>query len=244
MIQTDLKALPFEIKSVQRHRNKIKIGHVAGNRFKILLSQTSPQALVQAQRIGRFLLERGVPNFYGEQRFGHAMRNLDRAAHLLDRHHWENKRSRGYPDKFIVSALQSALFNIWLKRRIERGDAHRIIVGDLVQKCDTGGLFTVEDADEVQIRFNQHAVVYTGPVFGYKMMPTVSRAAECEIEVLKAFDLEPQAFKPLCAAGTRRAALLFLDDLQISSQDNGLLFGFTLTSGAYATTVMREFMRC
>ncbi len=243
MIQERLNASPFEIKSIQRHRNKIKTGHVAANRFKILLSQTSSQDLSQAQDIGKLLLRHGIPNFYGEQRFGHELRNLDRAAHLLGRNHSENKRSGGYPDKFIVSALQSALFNIWLKRRIERGDAHRIIAGDLVKKCDTGGLFTVDNADEVQERLDRHAVIYTGPIFGYKMMAAMSRAAEYEFEVLKSFDLELPVFKSIHAAGSRRTALLFIDDLHISPEKNDLQFCFTLPSGAYATTVMREFMR-
>lgn len=242
-VEDDLNGSPFEILAVQRHRNKIKTGHVAGNRFSILLSQVSPQALEPARNIARILLQHGVPNFYGEQRFGHQLRNLDSAANMLGCDRPVQGRPKGRNDTFMISALQSALFNAWLKKRIERGDANRILAGDLVQKCDTGGLFNVDDADEVQSRLQQHAVVYTGPIFGHKMMAAQSTAAQYESEILEFFDLDPQVFKPLRAAGSRRAGLLFIDDLHISPEEDGMRFCFTLPSGAYATTVMREFMR-
>jgi tRNA pseudouridine13 synthase len=246
-IQAKLRGLPFEILGLSRHRNKIKTGHVAGNRFRILLCEVPPQAFSHAQDICRVLLERGIPNFYGEQRFGHRLGNIDDAAHLLgyDRpaNDPANKRLRCRRSTFIISALQSALFNFWLKSRINRGDALRIMTGDLVQKRDTGGLFHAQDVDEVQARFQKHDVVYTGPIFGYKMMTAKARAAEYENQVLETLGLAPQVFKSFRAAGSRRPALIFLDDLRISRRENGLRFDFTLPSGAYATTVMREFTR-
>ncbi len=57
--------LPFEIIAINRHRNKIKTGHVAANRFTIILSRPEPDALSRALAIANQLRKTGVPNFYG-----------------------------------------------------------------------------------------------------------------------------------------------------------------------------------
>ncbi|MCP4748892.1 MAG: tRNA pseudouridine(13) synthase TruD [Desulfobacteraceae bacterium] len=234
-----LKTLPFEILKIARHKNKLKTGHVASNRFRILLSQTAPGALSQAQSIAAILKEKGLPNFFGPQRFGIDMRNLDRAAHCLK----QKKFFRGKSSQFVLSALQSALFNIWLQRRIQDGLYNNIIKGDIVKKTDTGGIFVVDDEKEANERFSQGKITFTGPIYGHKMKTGDGPAQERETAVLDAFDLDLPSFKPLRAKGSRRPAIVFMDDLNIRETDDGLIFSFSLPSGSYATIVMREFIR-
>lgn len=54
----------------ERHRNKLKIGHLRGNRFTIRVRRVEEAALSASQAILDVLIERGVPNRYGLQRFG------------------------------------------------------------------------------------------------------------------------------------------------------------------------------
>jgi tRNA pseudouridine13 synthase len=61
----------IKILQVNRHQNKLKIGHLAGNRFVIKVRQVTPEALPIAESVVAVLLKKGVPNFFGEQRFGH-----------------------------------------------------------------------------------------------------------------------------------------------------------------------------
>jgi len=238
-VSVRLAGLPFEILDLKRHRHKLKTGHVAANRFRILLSQVAPESFVQAETIASALRQRGVPNFYGEQRFGIQRANLDRAFSILEHH----RPVRGKRDAFIVSAFQSALFNLWLTERIARHQYHTMILGDVAQKTDTGGLFVVQDMDDALLRFSQGKIAYTGPIFGPKMKAAAEQAAEYENQVLKAFDLDVDLFKRLKAPGSRRRAVLSMDDLRLSPVDEGLVFEFILPPGAYATTVMREFLR-
>ncbi len=238
-IEKTLQGLPFEILDLKRHTHKLKIGHVAGNRFEIILSQVGPAALDRAQAIGEILQQTGLPNYYGEQRFGHMMRNLDRAVRLIK----TTRKAKGRKDNFTVSVLQSALFNLWLKARIERGDFNQLLHGDVARKTDTGGLFVVEDLKEARQRFERRQIINTGPIYGYKMMAAAHRAGDYEAQILSAVDLDPQVFKPLRAPGSRRAALLYLNDLVIQPDEAGLRYTFSLPSGAYATSVLREFMR-
>jgi tRNA pseudouridine13 synthase len=112
---------------------------VAANRFTVVVSRPEPDALSRARVIADRLRQTGVPNFYGPQRFGHGMRNIRKGfAHF-------SPGKKGRRDTFMVSVVQSALFNIWLKKRMETGDYRRLLAGDIVKKTDTGGMFIVDD---------------------------------------------------------------------------------------------------
>lgn len=143
----------------------------------------------------------------------------------------------------MVSVVQSALFNIWLKQRMENGRYRELVSGDIVKKTDTGGMFTIEDPAVESPRFTAGAIVYTGPIYGFKMKTPTQAAAEWETTLLAHFNLTPEDFRAFRAQGSRREAILHLTDLEISEADDGLRFTFTLPSGAYATTVLREFTR-
>ncbi|WP_419661569.1 tRNA pseudouridine(13) synthase TruD [Desulfosarcina variabilis] len=236
-VQQALSDLPFEILAINRHRNKIKTGHVAANRFTIIVSQPDADALSKALAIAEQLKQTGIPNFYGPQRFGHNMQNIPRAFALLAK----GKKAR--KDAFMVSVVQSALFNIWLQKRMDAGDFHRLLAGDIVKKTDTGGMFSVEDLAAESLRFDDGAIVYTGPIFGFKMKSATQTAGERETALLDEFGLTAEDFRPLRAPGSRREAILNLTDLTITEAPQGVRFSFTLPAGAYATTVLREFIR-
>lgn len=238
-VRDGLTDLPFEIIAMRRHRHKLKTGHVAANRFRIVISQVDSGRLTTAVDIAAALRDQGVPNFYGEQRFGIRMANLERALALVQR----RKPARGRKDVFLVSALQGALFNLWLAQRMQRDHFHTILKGDVVQKTDTGGLFVVEDVEEATARFERHAIVYTGPIFGHKMKPAGEPAASLESAVTDAFGWTPELWKRLRAPGSRRQALLRIDDLAVEPAAQGLRLTFTLPAGAYATVITREFTR-
>ena len=54
----------------KRHRNKLKIGHLWGNRFVVRLRGVAEGAEVTARAVLDRLTERGAPNLFGLQRFG------------------------------------------------------------------------------------------------------------------------------------------------------------------------------
>lgn len=59
-----------EILSARRHRNKLRLGHLAGNRFAIRIRDCEPDAAARARAILERLAREGAPNFFGEQRYG------------------------------------------------------------------------------------------------------------------------------------------------------------------------------
>ena len=84
----------IEVLEVQRHKNKIRTGHLQGNRFEILIRETRPDCLEDTRKVLQSVAQSGLPNFYGPQRFGmHGdgarvgsallRRQVDEAVHLL-----------------------------------------------------------------------------------------------------------------------------------------------------------------
>jgi tRNA pseudouridine13 synthase len=74
----------IKILQVKRHHNKLKIGHLMGNRFVIRVRYVTEEALPRAEAILATLVQKGAPNFFGEQRFGHR-NNTHRLGEMLIR---------------------------------------------------------------------------------------------------------------------------------------------------------------
>jgi tRNA pseudouridine13 synthase len=60
----------IRVLSVARHRNKLKTGHLAGNVFTIRIRDVDSSALKKCDIILEILSRKGVPNYFGEQRYG------------------------------------------------------------------------------------------------------------------------------------------------------------------------------
>jgi len=231
--------LPVEIKYVKRHKNKLRVGHLIGNKFEIVLKTSQPDAYENAIKIKDELIKIGIPNFYGVQRFGIHSDNALRGKEVLmgksTRKHWL--------DNFLLSAYQSALFNRWLTRRINNGWYNTLLKGDIAKKTDTGGLFEVQDENTEIPRFLNREITYTGPIYGSKMMEPNGIPGELEKEILDQENLSIGQFKKAKLEGTRRPAQIYLNNISITRHDLGLRFEFSLPKGSYATVLLREFTK-
>jgi tRNA pseudouridine13 synthase len=74
----DIRMPNLSVQWAKRHNNKLRLGHLAGNRFVIRIRQTAASDMEKAQAVLDLLQQRGKPNYFGEQRFGRRMNN-----HLL-----------------------------------------------------------------------------------------------------------------------------------------------------------------
>ncbi len=74
------KELRLEILWAKPHEKKLRIGKLLGNRFKIRLTQISKEGLLNLRLVLSRVSQLGLPNFYGEQRFGAGFEN-----HLIGR---------------------------------------------------------------------------------------------------------------------------------------------------------------
>lgn len=234
-----LEALPFEVLGARRHKNKLRSGHLLGNRFRILVVEPHEDALGRAETIRQTLEQKGLPNFYGEQRFGPQGRNEEKGREALMGKGPREKWLR----KLLLSAYQSALFNAWLVERMRRGWFETILQGDVAKKTDTGGIFEVEDEAAELGRFREGAITYTGPIYGAKMRWATGKPGALEQEVLASREISIETLNRVRLNGSRRTARLSIPDFTIEEHPRGLLFTFSMPKGSYATTLMREFMK-
>jgi tRNA pseudouridine13 synthase len=229
------------------HRNKLKTGHLRGNRFTAVIREPGPDAAARADAIVAHLARFGVPNFYGAQRFGRDGETLALGLRLLRGEPApELKRpGAGMLRRLALSSVQSALFNQLLTARLEEGLLHTVLPGDVLQVCASGGPFVTDDPAREQARFDAREVVLAGPMFGPKMRQARDVALAREQAVLAAHDLSLDDFARhgKLLLGTRRPMLIWPEGLTCTAVPEGLRLQFTLPSGAYATTVLRELVR-
>jgi tRNA pseudouridine13 synthase len=240
----------IHILKVGRHGNKLRPGHLRGNRFRILIRE--PSAPERIEPIVARLRRDGLPNFYGPQRFGKDGETARLGFALLRKEPPPPSADGRRPNlrspflrKLAVSAAQSVLFNSYLARRLGDGLFRRVLPGDVMAKWPVGGLFVAEDVAREQERFDKRETVHTGPIFGRKTFAAKEQAAEREAAILAAAGLSPAAFHGFgkLVQGSRRHNLVYLDGLNATLDSEGLRLAFFLPAGSYATILLQEIMK-
>jgi tRNA pseudouridine13 synthase len=228
---------------VGRHGNKLKPGHLHGNRFRVLVRDVEAGAGERLPPLLERLRRDGLANFYGPQRFGKGGETVLLGLGLL-RGTQAGVRSP-FLRKLALSAAQSALFNHCLACRLADGLHRRVLSGDVLAKWPFGGMFVAEDMGREQARLDAREVVPAGPIFGRKMFRAAGEAARREALVLADAGLAPEAFHGFgkLLSGTRRHNLVYVEDLAAAEEAEGVRLTFTLPAGSYATVLLREVTR-
>jgi len=239
--EPDWRALNSDAVTVQRHARhgrKLQRGALRGNAFRITLHE------VDGDRAGlESLLERvhagGVPNYFGEQRFGIAGSNLDTALQLFRNPRMRLSRNRR---SLALSAARSLLFNAVLAQRVRDGNWNRAVPGDAMQLDGSHSFFLAGAEDPGLVaRLRAMDIHPTGPLHGAGDSPVQEACRELETAVLADFD----AFRAgLAGAGLRqerRALRVRVQDLSWHWPGaDELVLEFSLPAGSYATGVLRE----
>jgi len=237
-----LSAEGLRVLEASRHANKLRTGHVRGNRFALVVRGGD---LVRARGCAAALAERGFANFFGAQRFGADGRNAEVGRAILRAENTPEAR-RAARDRFLrrlsLSACQSALFNRWLAERLRDGLFATALAGDVLKKLDSGGTFVCEDAETDSARVVRFEVSPAGPMFGHRMRPASGgEPREREERLLREEGMTLADFTRGGdeAEGTWRAARLPVS-IALEPADDGYRAAFDLPRGSYATVVMRE----
>jgi tRNA pseudouridine13 synthase len=231
-----------------RHRNKLRPGHLRGNRFSILVRNLAPDGPSRATAIADILRTAGVPNYYGEQRFGRDAETLQLGLDLLQGTKKPGdipRARRKFLLKLALSSVQAALFNQALAARMADRLLDRVLAGDVMQVAATGGPFVVEDPEREQPRLDAREIILTGPMFGPKMKAPGGEPAEREARLLAAAGLTLESFAEYAnlTSGTRRPYVFWPEDLALRVEPEGLRVDVSLPAGAYATVLLRELQK-
>ncbi len=247
------------------HTNKLKTGHLKGNRFFIRLKKVSPADGLKLSHVLETIAREGLPNYFGYQRFGRVGDNFERGRAILEGKVRErNKKMRN----FFISAYQSHLFNLWLAKRVEISklfDAFaqeelfslfnfpketiaqiaaqpaffKLLPGEMLHHYPHGRMFLCEDLEAEAERFAARQITVTGLLPGRKAPLSTGIAANFEKD-----------FSKMCAPycdkmnGTRRFGWIWPEEVEYRYREEEAWFElhFTLPKGSYATVLLEELL--
>lgn len=246
-----IEALPDHLNVLRwnRHRKKLRRGNHRGNRFSITIRHVIGDDPEFSQRLAR-VGGQGFPNYFAEQRFGHAGSNyalLEKLGHI------SKTRSINRADRnWGISTLRAEIFNRVLSDRLSQNTEARATLGDLARLAGTNSWFLVvnEGVINTQQRIDEKDIWLTGPLWGEGPSPAREsiQADETKIaeEVLSSHGAENwfNHLRNWRVEHDRRALMAPVTDLQCEekTEEGGriLQLSFSLESGSYATALLRE----
>lgn len=233
----EVRAEDFEVLEAHAHNRKLPRGALAGNRFTVRIrapdGDGAPLRAAITSRLAE-IARRGVPNYFGPQRFGREGANLLRIQGGLGSLRHEE---RG----FVLSAARSVVFNAVLAERVADGSWEQLLEGDLANLDGRGSVFAADAADStLASRCAQLEIHPTGPMWGVGSPGTRAGVLELESRIGARFAEE----SGLCAAAgmvqERRSLRLAVRELESQAEPDGCVLRFRLARGSFATVVLRE----
>lgn len=226
------------IHKVVRHHKKIKIGALAGNYFSITLREISDKQAFEAALLS---VQEGVPNYFGEQRFGFGGFNVNAALTMFSGRKIKDRFKRS----IYLSAARSYLFNQVVSHRVADNLSSQPLLGDCVQFVGNRSFFPLPDLEQHSLqRLQSREICLTAPLWGAGELTCESDAKHYETEILKHY---PELQAGLANNGLRqerRPLLLKPEKLSADWLDeHTVCLHFYLPSGCYATTVLRELIQ-
>lgn len=236
---TALQNSEFRIVSAARHSRKLRRGALKGNSFEITLRDVSGDR-VAADRCFDAIARDGVPNYFGEQRFGRNGANLERARQVF-----AGRRVRRHELGVFLSAARAELFNAVLATRVAEANWNHALEGEVWMLHGSHSIFGPEPlSPELLERQKRGDIVATGPLWGGGALRTDSDVARIENEIADRYPEFAQGLAKFDLRHERRALVLRPQNLAFEWVDeNSLQVRFWLNSGSYATAFIREICR-
>lgn len=231
-----LRADDFKVLSADWHARKLPRGALAGNRFVLVLRDLHGERGAIEARL-QAIAKYGVPNYFGEQRFGRGGDNVAQARAMF-----AGRRVRREERSMLLSAARSDIFNAALDRRVARGDWDRGIDGDVFMLAGSHSVFGPVEIDEsIRARLAAFDIHPTGPMWGRGELRTQGEAQAIEAAVAADHHELCQGLEAAGLKQERRSLRLPVVALAWDWQgEDALELSFQLPAGAYATTVLRE----
>jgi tRNA pseudouridine13 synthase len=235
----------LKVLAVNFHKNKLRTGHLQGNRFALRLAPAdgtpwteNDREAVQTRMLQ--LQQDGFPNYYGTQRFGRGGNTIQDGLRLLrgrlPKDYWPENQSRSMT-RLVLNAVQSGVFNLVLAERVAQGTAGVPKAGDVVIR--KGGIkpFLLTEGRDAA------GFLPAGPLPGPEMVRSAGDVLQLEEKSLALLGTGWRDFTRFSriTSGGRRKCLEFPLDSTVELESDGCLrLSFVLSSGTYATALLRE----
>lgn len=234
---SELESDQLQILEVQRHGRKLRRGTAKGNRFRIRVRDLAGDREATDGRLSAIRPD-GVPNYFGEQRFGRDYGNLIQASGLFS---GEIKRVKPHLKGLYLSAARSQIFNQLLGLRVEQGNWNHELAGDLMQLDGSHSWFAVsEDDADIEERLHRMDIHPTGPMWGRGSLPSTGQTGAMEQQIAERFSPWCEGLERFGLKQERRALRMPVREMEWHWRDDSLEVAFTLPTGCFATAVLRE----
>lgn len=230
-----LNTAAIEVVESAWHNRKLPTGALKGNRFTLQVRALEADAEALDARL-RDIAQHGVPNYFGEQRFGRAGDNVARAREMF-----AGRRVDRETRSILLSAARSEMFNQVLARRVSEGNWRTALEGDVFMLDGTQSIFGPSDLDEsIAARLESGDIHPTGPMWGRGALRTQAAALSLESGVLEnsVYDDLRLGVEAAGMKQERRSLRLSVRDMVWSLNGDSLKLQFVLDPGSYATTVL------
>jgi tRNA pseudouridine13 synthase len=201
----------WRLLATERHGRKLRRGDHAGNAFELRLD-VEPDALPEPAIVAAHL-ERGVPNYFGPQRFGRENANLARALRWVE---GGRLPPRGNRRGHLLSAARALIFNEVVAARVRAGRLDAVLDGDVLAADGTA----------------------TGPLWGRGRSAAEGAAASLEADALAPWRDWCVALEHVGLEQARRPLLLRPAVLDVGLEAGRLRLAFELPPGAFATAII------
>lgn len=234
-----LSAPGWKVIESTRHNKKLKPGFLTGNHFKIKLKNISAKESL-LQRIEQIKLT-GVPNYFGEQRFGREGGNLARAKEML----LDNRKVK---DRFLkgmyYSAARSWFYNLILSKRVALGNWNLPLQGDVMQLSGSNSIFTVTNIEEEIVqRIKEKDLSPASPLPGKSKNKVEGEALALIHTVYEDWQPWLTGLEKHGLEEAWRSNILTPQQIEYSFSEDIMELSFVLPAGCYATTVLRELVQ-
>ena len=249
-IKSDFDTQGFVLEGVSilnaiRHSKKLRTSVHQGNQFSIVIrnieiDEDERESIVQLLQT---IEQNGVPNYFGEQRFGHDGNNLALAHRMFNGEVIRDKKLKS----IVISAARSYLFNQLLSARIQTHGLGQAIDGDIFKLNGSNSFFKSKFDEDIAARLAQQDIAVALPLPGSDKDLCEGQALDFKQQTLAQFEDFTCGLKPFNLSADVRAMVLMPQNLEYKWLDNSdesplvsLELTFTLGKGAFATSVLRE----
>ncbi|MBU1643159.1 tRNA pseudouridine(13) synthase TruD [bacterium] len=249
----------IEILDTFLRKEKLNIGDLKGNRFKIRLRDVTPGSAERLDEVLADIVRQGMPNYFGYQRFGQDDEHFEKAKEAA--HGSKVFRDRRL-NKLMSNAYQSYLFNDWLAERVllckeldymdlaafekkwglsrdellqiqAQSSIFKVLPGEIMLDVKTGRLINIKDLPSIKKPYKERKLQPTGLLVGNKAWR--SRGVAGAIE-------ERHDDDEVAMAGERRVAWVYPSEIKSKYIEKESVYelSFALPKGAYATVLLEN----
>ena len=218
------------------HNRKLSRGALAGNRFTLVLRDVAGARDAIEDRLVR-IGAGGVPNYFGEQRFGRDGDNVEAARAMFT-----GQRVRREQRSIYLSAARSELFNAALAQRVLRADWNHGLAGEVWMLDGTHSVFGPEPLSVQHAERSAAMDIHpTGPMWGLGALRSSEDCMKLEMDAVAAHADLRAGLEQAGLKQERRSLRVRVAGLHWQWLDSAMLeISFTLAPGSYATEVLAE----